>query len=205
MNFKVNIDPVMKLPVQKKLGILAGINIFIIAVLYWFLIAPQYANVKALDAQLAELEQKLEESRRIAADIPKFQKEKEDLENRLMEAIAKLPNEKEIPDLIDSISSAGRKSGLKIAVFKPGKEVSKGFYADVPVNMTVEGRYESLYEFSVKIANLPRIVNIGGMNILSAGHKNKIPALKADFVATTFRFIPTPEPGAEGAQESKKP
>ena len=59
--------------------------------------------------------------------------------------------------------------------------------------MTVEGRYESLYEFSQKIGALPRIVNLGGMDIKSLGHRNRVPLLKADFTATTFRFIPQAE------------
>jgi len=56
--------------------------------------------------------------------------------------------------------------------------------------MSVEGRFESLFDFSVKVGNLPRIVNLTSMDIISRGHKNRIPDLKADFVATTFRFIP---------------
>lgn len=192
---KINFDVVMKLPLSKKIGILAAINVVIIGALYWFLIGPKYEEIGSLEVSLAELTVKLDESRRIAADIPKFQLEKEELERKLQEAVAKLPNEKEIPDLIDSISDAGKKSGLKISLFKPGKEVPRGFYADVPVTMSVEGRFESLYDFSVKVANLPRIVNIGGMTINSTGHKNRIPGLKADFVATTFRFIPAPAEG----------
>jgi len=129
----------------------------------------------------------------IAADIPKYRKEKEELEKLLQAAVAQLPNEKEIPDLIESISRAGEKAGLKILLFRPGKEAAKGFYAEVPVNMAVEGKYESLYEFSAKVGNLPRIVNIENMSITSLGHKNQVPMLKANFVATTFRFIPGPD------------
>ena len=119
------------------------------------------------------------------------------MEALLKAAVAQLPNEKEIPDLIDSISRAGEKSGLKILLFRPGKEVARGFYAEVPVNMSVEGKYESLYEFSAKVGNLPRIVNIENMSITSLGHKNRVPLLRANFVATTFRFIPGAEEGAK--------
>src|SRR3972149_11183756 len=109
---------------------------------------------------------------------------------KLKVAVAQLPNEKEIPDLIDSIHASSEKSGLKILLFRPGRDVNKGFYAEIPVNMSVEGRYESLYDFSLKVSKLPRIVNLSGMDIVSQGHRNRVPVLKAEFVATTFRFIP---------------
>jgi len=195
MAIKLNMDSIMKLPLSRKIIILAVINIVIIGAAYWFLIGPKYDEITKLREQQQNLQVKLNESRVIAADIPKYRQEKEELEKLLLAAVAQLPNEKEIPDLIESISRAGEKAGLQIFLFKPGKETAKGFYAEVPVNMSVQGKYESLYEFSAKVGNLPRIVNIENMNIASLGHKNQVPLLKANFVATTFRFIPGPDEG----------
>lgn len=192
-----------KLPLPKRLAILGGVNAFILALLGWFLLFPKYQDIQKLKVSLNELTSKLNEQRVIAADIPKFLKQKEEMEQKLKDAVAQLPNEKEIPDLIDSISQAGQKSGLKIVLFKPVKEVKKGFYAEVPVQMSVEGRFESLYKFSVKVGELPRIVNIGNLDILSTGHRNRIPIIKSSFVATTFRFIPAAGEGAPGKDEKK--
>ena len=197
MAIKLNIDSIMRLPLSRKIIILAAINVVIIGLFYWFLIGPKYAQINGLEEQDQNLQVKLTENRIIAADIPKYRKDKEDMEALLNAAVAQLPNEKEIPDLIESISRAGEKSGLKILLFRPGKEVGRGFYAEVPVNMSVEGRFESLYEFSAKVGNLPRIVNMESMSITSLGHKNRVPVLRANLVATTFRFIPAPEEGAK--------
>src|SRR5574337_1113447 len=109
---KINLDSVMKLPLPKRAMILAALNIVIVGAVYWFLIGPKYEEVKGLRVQLQELNVKLTENRLIAADIPKYIHDKEEMENKLKNAVAQLPNEKEIPDLIDSISSAGEKSGL---------------------------------------------------------------------------------------------
>lgn len=197
MAIKINLETIMKLPLSRKLIALAVVNIVIIGGFYWFLIGPRYDQIRKLKDDLSSLQGKLNENRAIAADIPKYLKDKEEMEALLKAAVAQLPNEKEIPDLIDSISRAGEKAGLKILVFRPSKETGKGFYAEVPVNMSVEGRFESLYDFSAKVGSLPRIVNIENMNIISLGHRNKVPVLKANFVATTFRFIPGAGEGAE--------
>ncbi|MBI1911889.1 MAG: type 4a pilus biogenesis protein PilO [Deltaproteobacteria bacterium] len=195
INLKINIDSIMKLSLQKRVSILAAINVVIIALVYWFFIGPKYDEVKRLRVNLQDLNVRLNENRQIAADIPKYLRDKEEMEAKLQAAVAQLPNEKEIPDLIDSISSAGEKSGLKILLFRPGAEQKRGFYAEVPVNMIVEGKFESLYSFSSKVGNLPRIVNISNLELISSGHRNRIPVLKANFVATTFRFIPGPGEG----------
>ena len=198
MASKINIDAIIKLPFIKKVILLAVINIVIIGVVYWLFTGPKYKEITRLNGERQTITRKLNENRMIAADIPKYLRDKEELEMKLKKAVAQLPNEKEIPDLIDAISDAGKKAGLKIKLFKPGREVAKGFYADIPVDMTVEGRYESLFDFSVKVGSLPRIVNLSGMNITTKKHKNRVPFITANFVATTFRFIPVPE-------EQKKP
>jgi type IV pilus assembly protein PilO len=208
MAIKFNIETILKLPLPKRLGILAGVNVVIIGLISWFLLVPKYQEVRKLKSQMQDLNGKLNESRLIAADIPRFEQEKEDLERKLKEAVSQLPNEKEIPDLIESISDAGKSSGLKILLFKPQKEVKRGFYAEVPVNMTVDGKFESLYNFSAKVGALPRIVNISNLDIASLGHKNRVPMLKASFVTTTFRFLSAAEvpapPSAPQAEAQKK-
>jgi type IV pilus assembly protein PilO len=183
-------DSVLKLPLPKKIAILVVVNLVLAGGIYWFLTGPKIEEARRLKADLARLSVKLEENRRVASDLPRYLQEKKELEARLAEAVARLPNEKEIPDLIDAISNAAKKSGLKILLFRPAREVNKGFYAELPINMSVEGRFESLFDFSVKVGNLPRIVNLTSMNIISKGHTNRTPQLKADFIATTFRFIP---------------
>src|SRR3990170_4742071 len=104
----VKLDAVMKLPLSKKIIILAGIIIAIAALSYQLLLKPQTTEIANLTVSLAELTVKVEENRRIAADIPRFQKEKDELEEQLKKALSQLPNEKEIPNLIDSISELPR-------------------------------------------------------------------------------------------------
>ncbi len=183
-------ESILKLSLPKKIALLVVINIIIAGGFYWFLTGPALRTKSGLKRDMQRLSARLNENRRVASDLPKYRKEKKKMEARLAEAVARLPNEKELPDLIDAVSNAAKKSGLKILLFRPSREINKGFYADLPINMSVEGRFESLFDFSVKVGNLPRIVNLTSMNIISRGHKNRMPDLKADFVATTFRFIP---------------
>lgn len=200
---KINLDKLLKLPIKKRIGILAVVNVLVVAALGYFLLLPMITDIGKLKTELSDLNDKLRENRSIAADIPKYLRDKELMEQQLTRALTQLPNEKEIPELIDSISSAGSRSGLDIQLFKPGRESARGFYAEIPIAMTVEGSFESLYDFADKVSMLPRIVNIGGLDVSTTGFSNRRPVLKAKFVANTFRFIPT-QPDAKD-KDKKSP
>lgn len=201
---QLNPEIILKLPVKQRVGVLAAVNAVIAGLLFYFLTFPQVSNISTFNEELVKLNVQLDNDRQIAANIHKYRQDKEDMERKLKEALTQLPNDKELPELIDSISKASEKSGLKIFTFKPGADVPRGFYAEVPVNMSVQGRFESLYDFSAKVGALQRIVNIANLDITSEGHKNKLPILRANFVATTFRFIPTPEAEPQPSEEEAK-
>ncbi len=187
----IKLDRVLKLPRLHKVLILIGVNLLVGLVSYQFFISPQLDRIEELRDRMDRLEIKLIETKRIAQDIPRYRKEKEELEIKLKEALERLPDKKEIPGLIDSISESGKKAGLKILFFKPLPEKPKGFYAAVPVSMEVEGTFESLFDFCYRISKLSRIVNITGVKVsLTKGGTSLAPMLRAKFVVTTFRFIP---------------
>ncbi len=194
MKIKINTDVILKRPPLQRGAILVVFNIIIAALGYFFLISPTIEEAVTLNEELDKLTAKIEESRTIAADIAKYKREMAALELKLVEALSKLPNEKEIPDLLESISDAVKEVGLNVFLFKPGKIRKKGFYAEVPVNMTVSGGYESLYEFSDRMARLPRIVNIGSLKIVGPKKAGFSPQLETTLVVMTFMFVPQAPP-----------
>jgi type IV pilus assembly protein PilO len=193
LKLKLNTDVILKRSPLQRVLILVVINIIIAALGFFFLISPSIDQATLLTEELDKLNAKIEESRTIAADIAKYKREKVVLEKKLESALSKLPNEKEIPDLLESISDAVKEVGLDVFLFKPGKIRKKGFYAEVPVNMIVSGGYESLYEFSDRMAKLPRIVNIGSLNIKSL-KTGFAPKLETNLVVMTFMFVPQSAP-----------
>jgi len=188
-------DPniILKLPLSKKLLILGIIWILIVVAFYYSLYSVKLSEKKELTAKLAKLQEDIAKKQKIANDLPKFKAEKEELDRQLQQALAQLPNEKEIANLLDSISGAARTANLDILTFKPGRESPKGFYADVIIDMRVEGGYNNLLLFFEKVAALPRIVNISLMNITSTSKEVRGDILlSATFLATTFKFLPQP-------------
>jgi len=71
-----------------------------------------------------------------------------------------LPDKKEIPSLLTSISEAGKEAGLEFLLFQPISEINKDFYAEIPVSIKVAGNYHNVGLFFDNVSRLFRIVNI---------------------------------------------
>lgn len=204
MAVKINIESILKRsPIQRVL-ILAVLCAVIAGLGYFLLISPKVDQVSRLKSELVGVTAKVNENRTIASDIGRYTKEKAELQTKLAKSLERLPNEKEIPNLIDSISQAVKTSGLEIFLFKPQSEIPRGFYAEVPIKMNVKGGFSSLYDFCYKVSRLPRIVNISGLNV-KVTREGPPPVLEANFVVTTFRFVPEDKrSGEEGSVKGRK-
>jgi type IV pilus assembly protein PilO len=183
------IEKIFRLPSKQKILILA-LTLSLIAVGFYFaMIKPKQEELKSFQNKLAELQTQVEENRKIAANLPRLEREYFQLSKELEKALTELPDQKQIPLLLTSITSAGKASGLDFLIFRPKAEEPKEFYASVPVDISVSGSFNSVAKFFVAVSELPRIVNIGNVafsDIKSSGDQTN---LKVTCLATTFRFL----------------
>jgi type IV pilus assembly protein PilO len=162
---------------------------FVIAYVY-FLMMPLWAEKGKLEGELQKLQADLDQKRIIAANRPKLEAEIKALEKQLEVALVKLPEEKEIPKLLTQVNTLGLQSGLEFLMFKPGTAVKKGFYAELPIDIRVQGDYHALGGFLDRVSKLERIINVADIKIgpLSASQRSGR-TISADFKATTFTFL----------------
>ncbi len=195
------IEKVLKLPASQRMMILAGWLVLIIAGFLFVLFFPKQEEYKTLLSTSQARDAKLQEDRRIAADLPKFRAEYEKMQKQLEDALTELPNAREIPTLLTSISSLAKDNGLTVQRFRPGKENPKGFYAEVPVDLNLVGSFHEVAMFFNAVGSLSRIVNINNVVMGGAKQEGGRMLLTVDCVATTFRFVegtptqPTPARG----------
>ena len=107
----------------------------------------------------------------------------------LKKAVAQLPNQKQIADLLTNISAKAQQSGLDVLLFRPRPETFQEFYAEVPVDITVKGNFYNTLSFFDEFGRLNRLVNIDhiGFKNPTVGGDNII--LETTSVATAFRFL----------------
>jgi type IV pilus assembly protein PilO len=188
----LSMESIYKLPTPKKVLILAGI-VCVIAGLYLYLFfLPWQDSMNVAKEELSKLTKELNESRAITRDLQKFKEQVERLNGELKNALTQLPNEKEIPEILKSISSLGKESSLEFTLFRPRPEVPQQFYAQVPIELTVLGSYHNIGIFFDKVSKLPRIINVVDFNMTRANIKGRSEnevLVKTSCMINTYRFI----------------
>lgn len=184
-----SVEKILKLPTKQKIALMVVVLLIEAVALTYFLWLPKYKQLARLKEEHVKIQAEVEEKVKIANNLPKIQKEYSALSLELEKALTELPNSKEIPSLLTTITSVGKSVGLDFLVFKPRPEVIKDFYAEVPVDITVSGSYLSVANFFASVANLPRIVNIANVDFVEVKNVNNRIMTKVNCLATTFRFL----------------
>lgn len=194
-----DMEKINKLPQNQKIALLASIAILLL-VAYWFaLFNAKREQLGAANERLSELQVQLAENRTLAADLPRFREELGKLDAELTEALRQLPDEKELPVLLTNITTLGKNAGLEFKDFIPQQEVKKGFYAEVPISISLRGSFHNLASFFDELSRLDRIVNVENFSIDGVRVRTNAVELQISGIATTFRFLSEEEVNADEA------
>ena len=184
-------EKVEKLSKLQRILISSGFFTLLAGCFIYFLLWPKFEKINSLSADLKEIEKKLTTAKRNAADLNKFQAKMKEAEAQFRLAMEKLPEKEEIPSLLTSISDSGQQVGLDFLLFEPKPEKPKGFYAEIPVAMSIKADYHNLAKFFDQVARLSRIINIRDIQIGHTKSKNS-KELNTRCTAVTYKFIETP-------------
>ena len=97
-----------------------------------------------------------------------------------------MPQDTEIPGLIDDISAAALNSGLALKTMDPQPLKTTEFYKELPINIEVEGDYHQMGAFVSGVAAMPRIVTLHDFSIKRSG--NGAEKLSMKILAKTYQY-----------------
>ncbi len=195
-------DKIAALNRVHRIVICAGTFLLLVGLFFYLIYMPKAARIDELKEEFDGLQVRLTKARASAKELDKYLKKYKEAQGKFRLALQLLPDKKEIPSLLENISKSGLRSGLEFLLFKPEPEVSKGFYAEIPVTIKVKGGYHNLAVFFDQVGRLSRIVNISNIEIKGTkGPKKGRTYLDASCVATTFRFL---EQAPKAKQAKKK-
>jgi len=191
------IERIAKAPTGAKIAVVAAVAIATSALNYFVIGLPTFsAPISEMEARIQKaeiaqkkLDQDYIEKQAIANNLNQFRREKELLEQRLQEALAELPNDKKLDELLQLFQDRATKAGLDILTIEPQAQVNEGFYARIPIPMSVQGNYHEVATFLDALGRLRRIVNVSGLSFDSPKDQNGKVVLAAKFLATTFMFV----------------
>ncbi len=182
-------------------------SVLLLGAFVWrYLYADLGERATLLLERRADLVSQIATERNLAKNLAVYRAEVAGLEVHLRRALQELPDKKEIPDLLRSISSLATQAGLEEALFRPVPEVFREFYAEVPVSIAVQGSFHQVAAFFYEVGRLSRIVNINQIAIREPVVTDDGVRIKAECTATTFRYLDEEEMARhrEATEEGKK-
>ena len=183
------LDAILERSTAQKVAIL-GVSVILIAALYYsFLFSPKSDELSKLSdsVEIARNEKTVKTQK--AANLSRLRQDLQRLDAELKKAIAQLPEKKEIPELLSSISSKAQESGLDVLLFRPRPESYQEFYAEVPVDITVKGNFHNTVNFFDDVGRMDRLVNIDNIGFKNPTVSGDSVVLETTSVATAFRFL----------------
>ena len=193
------------IPMSPKVKVLLVLILFALpaAAFYFLFLQPNLEEIDKLNVSKAKLETELRNVKIKARDLPKLEAELAATQQIFDEKSVLLPKEKEIPQLLRDISSLGRNAGLDFLKFKPGANVPKDFYDEIPITVNVRGPYHNVGFFFDQVSKLERIVTVSNINISSPQREGGEMLLKSDCQLVTYMFTNRELPKADNKKKKR--
>ncbi len=182
-------NKVATLATNIKVAIAAAVFVVPIALFYFLFFSPKSQEIIVLESGVAQLQAEIADVKAKAAKIEEQKALMADLAAKFKEAALVIPDTKEIPSLLSSISSQGSGAGLDIMSFVPGNETAKQFYAEIPVSLSVTGTYHNVGYFLDTVSKLPRIVNVSKISLGGPKLQDGEMLIDAKLDMVTYKFI----------------
>jgi type IV pilus assembly protein PilO len=179
-------EKVEKIKRSLRIVILAGTVVLVAGAFAWFVYIPKTEEIDKTRQEIAALEQKLVKARVTAARLKQFEVEWAQVDTQFKDALKLLPNTKEIPTLLKTITQLGSDSQLEFRLFSPQREKTQEFYVEIPVSIEIKGNYHNVAIFFDKIGAMDRIVNILNVSMTPDAARSTVLNTKCD--AVTYRF-----------------
>ncbi len=188
-------DKISKLTTLHRVLICLGAIALIVGPVVYFSYMPKHKTITRLTQEYEKLTAELESAKRRASQLGKYKAEMKEVEAKFAVAKQALPESEEIPALLTSISHAGQDSGLEFILFRPEREKTMDFYAEIPVSIQVIGEYHDTASFFQRVSHLDRIVNIKDVRMADAKKGGRKKAgedknqLNISCTAVTYKFL----------------
>lgn len=182
-------------PLAGKVAAWFAVFAIVLAALYQFNLSALHETLKMEEQKHTSLREEFERKVNDAANLEEYRAQMREMEASFEALLKQLPQDTEVPGLLDDISSKGLDSGLTFKAIELKKEVSAEYYVELPILITVGGGYHDFGTFSSGIAGLPRIVTLDDFSIKKVQKRASADdvgggELAMTIMARTYRYKP---------------
>ncbi len=172
-------------PLAPRVAVMAGLLAAMLGAFWWFDWQEQADTLAQREQEEVQLRDSWVAKKRQAVNLDEHRRQLAEIDRQFGALLKQLPNRAEMDSLLSDINQAGLGRGLQFELFKPGNNVVKEFYAEMPIDIRVTGNYHELGEFAGDVARMPRIVTLNNLAI----NTDKDGRLKLEAKAITYRYL----------------
>ena len=160
-----------------------------VAAALWFVKIKEYEEELAAEvAQEQTLRADYQAKLIKAVSLEALRRQREQIQQYVIQLEKQLPSKAEMAALLSDINQAGLGRSLQFELFRPGQVVVKEYYAELPIEVRVTGKYHDMGAFASDIAHLSRIVTLNNIAINPVS-KDAAGTLTMTATARTFRYL----------------
>ena len=152
-------------------------------------------------SELKGLQEEIAKGRAAERKLSQFREEVKRLELELSKLLQILPSSRNTEELIKRIETLTRQGDFTLKRFTPAEPVNKEFYAEYPIDISLDGTYHNLALFFDRMSRFSRIINVEDLKIANLDTPGK--SIAAQFVAKTFIY--TGEEGGGTLESTGQP
>lgn len=187
-------------PLGPRITILLTLFVLLLFAGWWFDWRHEIDEYEKKQQEEIKLKDEWLGKKKQAVNLEEYRKQLAEIDRSFGALLRQLPNKAEMESLLVDINQAGLGRGLQFELFRPGTEIMKDFYAELPITVRVTGNYHDLGAFSGDVAKMPRIVTLNNVSV-SVG---KEAGLYMDATATTYRYLDEEELAKQRREKAAK-
>lgn len=197
MNLNLN-----KMPWYGQVGLFVALALGGVGVFFYFYVMPAQADMDSRRKVLDGLRADITKGSITANQLGQFKQRVSEREAQLEGLKTRLPEQKDVADLLRRIQTLATQSNLAIRGFKPAPTVTKTMHAEWPIALQLDGTYHNLGMFFDRASKFSRIININSIDIRAKDKPEPNSTITAECVATTFVLLEV-KPAAPGTTPAK--
>lgn len=162
---------------------------------WWFVFKVQNEEIAQANQEINHKESMLEKLDQATAMSEDLAKINEDIWTEIQVIESRLPSDKDVDVILQQVAKIALDNNLKLPKVKSAKPVAAAKYMEQPLEMKIQGDFDSFYTFLLEVERLDRITRLPELVIKRS--KDADGMIEAEFTLSIYF-----EQGKSGRAES---
>jgi Tfp pilus assembly protein PilO len=176
-------------------GSIIAVTVVLAGALYYFVVMAEQKRVETRRQELDAVNQELASALKIQKNITSLRDEKVLMAQLFDDFQKRLPEEREIPNLLQRFEKMGGEIGLRLEMVPMETKIDRRIET-IPFKVKAKGKFHDVVAFINLLESDERYLKVSDIDI----GEEKESVSEAVFVLSTFRFLPEKD-GEDGANQ----